>query len=47
MLFLQHNTKILMMIVYQFSVYFILIICNDLSEVIINTSVTLFFDAVL
>ena len=47
MLFLQHNTKILMIIVYQFSVYFILIIFIDLPEVGINTSVTLFFYAVL
>ena len=35
------------MIVYQLSVYFILIISNDLSEVSINTSVTLSFATVL
>ena len=46
-LFLLHNTKILMMIVYQMSLYFILIIFNDLPEVSINTSVTLSFAAVL
>ena len=46
-LFLLHNTKVLMMIVYQLSVYFILIISNDLSEVSINTSVTLSVAAVL
>ena len=45
--FLLHNTKILMMTVYQLLVYFILIISNDLSEVIINTSVTLSFAAFL
>ena len=37
----------LMMIVYHLSVIFILIISNDLSEVSINTSVTLSFAAVL
>ena len=36
-----------MMIVYPLSAYFILIISNDLSEVSINTSVTLSFAAVL
>ena len=36
-----------MMIVYQLSVYFILIISNDLSEVSINTSATLSLAAVL
>ena len=36
-----------MMIVYQLSIYFILIISNDLPEVSINTSVTLSFAAVL
>ena len=36
-----------MMIVYPLSAYFILIISNDLSEVNINTSVTLSFAAVL
>ena len=36
-----------MMIVYQLSIYFILIISNDLPEVCINTSVTLSFAAVL
>ena len=35
------------MIVYQWSVYFILIIYNDLSEVSINTSVTLSLAALL
>ena len=35
-----------MTFVYQLSLYFILIISNDLSEVIINTSVTLSFAAV-
>ena len=46
-LFLLHNTNILMMIIYQLSVYFILIIFNDLSNVSINISVTLPFAAVL
>ena len=36
-----------MMIVYQLSVYFILTISNKLSEVSVNTSVTMFFAAVL
>ena len=36
-----------MMIVYQLSLFFILIISNKLSEVSINTSVTLSFAAVL
>ena len=36
-----------MMIFYQLSVYFILIFFSDLSEVSINTSVTLAFTAVL
>ena len=36
-----------MMVVYQLSLYFILIIPNELSEVSINTSVTLSFTAVL
>ena len=36
-----------MMIVYQLLVFFILIISNDLSEVSINTSVTLSLAAVL
>ena len=46
-LFLLHNTNILIMIIYQLSVYFILIIFNDLSNVSINISVTLPFAAVL
>ena len=36
-----------MMIVYELSVYFILIISNDLSEVSINTSITFSLAAVL
>ena len=36
-----------MMIVYQLSIYFILIISNDLPQVSINMSVTLTFAAVL
>ena len=36
-----------MMIVYQLSIYFILIISNDLLEVSTNTSVTMSFAAVL
>ena len=38
---------ILMMIVYELSIYFILIISNELPEVSVNTSVTFPFAAVL